>query len=197
MSDFASLTEQFADSLPVRWAHRRPGSILHDTVAVLDDLNDELVAALDQIQADGAIATASPEALRTEWAVLYGAGNEQLPADDGTLRDYVQQRAAEDGGEKSLINALLALLRHPENNGVPERDGLHFPADGAGLHFPADGSGLHFPPRARVQVLDSPETFTLTVQVVAGLVYDHAAFARAVQRHRPGHYNPPIIQEVP
>lgn len=74
--------------------------------------------------------------------------------------------------------------------------GLIFPADGSGVFFPGGGSGLMFPAVGLLNVIESPGTFTYTVQVKGYLAFDRPTFARIVNRLRLSHLYPPTIQEI-
>lgn len=222
---FGESIEDLRDALPQWWATAEAGSELALQLGVLAELIDELSAEAEGIYADMSMATARADALREEWALLYGAASEQLPPTAEALRAYLQARAGEDGTIRSLERALLALLATEVNNtGTP----LHFPSDGSGLHFPSDGSGigplyqysfaganalrfpddgsglqfpehagaLEFPTGGRVEIHDHPSDNTLEVDVRSFLAFDRAAFARAVERHRPADYLPPVIRET-
>lgn len=120
MDYFDPSLQDLQDTLPDWYAASDPASEMGLLLAALAALADELAAKGETIYADQSLSTATDAALRSEWAPLYGAGNEQLPLDTETLRAYLQARAAEDGTLGGLEEALLALLRRPENNvGTP------------------------------------------------------------------------------
>ncbi len=211
---FDDALEDLSAALPSWWAHQDPASELAKLLAALAPFSDAISAAIEGIFADQRLETARDEALRTEWAPLYGAGNEQLPTSTEMLRDYLQQRAAEDGSVQSLENALLALLRRPENDEdtSPVLDAV-FPADGSGLvlfqptierpylAFPADGRGVlldaTFPNGiGRLEVTEQFSDHRFVVTVRDFLVFDRPAFARAVDRHRMASQFPATITET-
>lgn len=191
---FESALTDFKASLPGFWAVEQGEAAI--VLTALAEALDGLAEATEGIYADMSLATARQDALLAEWAVLYGASSEQLPPTVDQLRGYLQERAGEDGTVESLEAALLALLADPANGVNPGPTGLRFPIDGSGLEFPADATGITFPSGGWLEVHDHPDDYTLTVLVLTSLTFDRAAFARAVERHRPAHYLPPTITEV-
>lgn len=221
---FTDALPRLLAALPDRWAHRTPTSELAILTGVVAGQLDAIAADIETVHADQALATATAEGLLEEWAVLYGAANEELPPTVEALRAYLQARAAEDGTIGSLEETLLALLRTAANDtgtelvfpgggggltfpadgsGLPlfqatkERAYLRFAADGSGLTFPAGGAGLIFPTDWRVQIIESFSDYRLIVKVRDFLVFSRPAFARAVERFRPAHHLPPTITESP
>lgn len=197
-NDYGSARDELDAALPRWWAQRRPGSILDQVLEVLTGLADDLGLSLDQIHSDQFMATASQDALRTEWGPLFGADSEDLDDNAGNLRAYLQELSSDDGSTDALIRALVRLLSTPTNlaTGDPSLLGLEFPADGSGLEFPADGSGLLFPADGWIAVIEHFASYTMTVQVKGSLVFDRDAFARAVERHRQAHTLPATIEEI-
>jgi hypothetical protein len=214
---------QLQDALPQWMAKDRAGSELALFLQMLAENVDALSSELEGVHADQALETSRDEALRTEWAPLYGISREDLPLDTEVLRAYLQARASEDGSVGSLEEALLALLRRPENDTgtelvfpaggagltfpadgsgltmfehTQERSYLRFPADGSGLVFPADGSGLVFPTSSRLEITEDFADSRLDVTVRNYLVFDRPAFARAVARFRQAHQVAPTITET-
>lgn len=196
LEHFTEAADDLRANLPARWAQEVPGSELSILCDVLGELLDELATAVESVHADQALSTAGAPALLTEWAYIYRADNEQLPPTVDALRAYLQARAAEDGTIDSLENTLLSLLVTADNPGFPGTVGLRFPADGSGLDFPADGSGLTFPSGGWLAIVDHPSDYFLEVRVLNTLIFDRAAFARAVARFTPAHYFPSTITET-
>lgn len=222
MEYFDSLRATLDDAFPQWWAHRDPASEAYKTLQALADLADELAVDVEQIHADMALSTAGDAALRSEWAVLYGAGNEQLPPDTEILRGYLQARAKDSGSREDLQDALIALTRNTDNDTgtvlafaddgtgvtfpatggltlhevVPDRASLAFPIGGGGIPFAADGSGVPFPARGRVEVIERPTDSRVDVNVREILTFDRGQFARAVARARMAHHLPGVIAEV-
>lgn len=213
---------EIAAGFPAHW--QTDSGELGLIITALGAEYDLLAAVVEQIHADQALSTATADGLAAEWAVLYGAQSEQLPPTVGALRSHLQALAADDGSLGALREALLALLRIPANDEgtqlvfPADGSGLIFPADGSGLTmfeateerpelvFPADGSEIAFPagndgtimfPQAgRVEFVERQSEPRLEVKVREVLVFDRAAFARAVQRARMAHHLPPIVTEV-
>lgn len=222
MQFFDSLRGPLDDAFPAFWANRNPASEVSKTLQALAGLGDDLAAAVEQIYADMALSTAGDAALRSEWAALYGAGTEQLPASTELLRGYLQARAKDDGSRTALEDMLIALTRNASNDSgvtltfapdgsgvtfpatggltlhedVPDRSALAFSATGTGVPLPADGSGAQFPPRGRVEVIESPTDSRVTVNVREILSFDRGQFARAVARARMAHFLPSVVVEV-
>lgn len=212
---FTDARGQLDDALPQWWANEDPSSELYKLLQALADMSDELAAEFEQIYADQALATASDAALREQWAVLYGAGNEQLPTDTETLRAYLQARASEDGSVASLENTLLTLLRNPQNDvDVPglildatfRSDGTgltlgsqFIPERGGYLVFPPDGTGIvldvAFPVGGRIEIVELPTDNRVDVNVRSVLAFDRDVFARAVARFRLAHNVASVITE--
>lgn len=220
--NFEPSLPDLVDALPSWWATQLPGSELAILLQVVGELMDDLAAAADTIAADMALTTATADGLQSEWALLWGLQNEQLPPTRDALQTYIKQRAGDDGSTNALLGILVGILSNPSNAAgtvltFPASGGLTFPADGSGLvlfetgvapisHlvFPGDGSGLTFPAsggitfpsQGWVEVIQSLSDYTLTVQVKNWLSFDRAAFGRAVQRARPSHFQKPTIVEV-
>lgn len=135
---FTDALDLLTESLPHWWALDDTTSEVAILAGVVAELMDELAAELETVHADQSLATATQAGLQAEWALIYGAGQEQLPPTIDALRAYLQARAAEDGSTDRLRDTLLALLDTAANEYGP----LEFPADGSGLAFPPDGSGL-------------------------------------------------------
>lgn len=228
MEFFDAALEDLQDNLPQWWAQHDPASELYKLLVALAPFSDELAEAAEGIFADQRLVTARDterdDALRTEWALLFGASNEQLPTETELLREYLRLRAEDDGSRLALEAMLLALLRNPENDAgttltfdaggagltfpadgsglamfelVPEGGFLTIPVDGSGVEIPADGSGVLIPDTARVEVIEDFADHTFTVNVREILFFDRALFARAVDRGRLASLLPPTIVEVP
>lgn len=218
---FEDAIGQLVENLPAWWATAGPGE-LRILLEALAELVDELSEQIEGIYADQALSTARDEALRSEWAPLYGVSREDLPLETENLRAYLQARAQEDGSVASLEGALLAILHNPSNDVgselvFPAAGGLTFPADGSGLtlferarealRFPADGTGLIFPEDGSgliftaatswLEISEATADDRLDVTVRDFLVFDRAAFARAVNRFRFAHMFAPTITETP
>lgn len=194
MDFYDQALEPLRETLPAWWDRDRSTSELTRLLTAFAELVDALAAAVEGIYADQALTTSRDEALRREWAVLYGAGSEQLPTNTETLRAYLTARAAEDGSIASLEETLLSLTRNPANTTV-ERGYLIFPAAGTGLLFPADGSAIFFPTAGRLEITEVFASYRLDVTVRTTLVFDRALFARAVARFRQAHMVASTITE--
>lgn len=197
MDVFSPAIDELVDSLPAWTARDVPTSELRILLEVLAQLVDDLSGQMEGIYADQSLSTARDEALRSEWARVYGVENEQLPTVTAYLRAYMQARAADDGSAAALERILLTLLQDPANDAIADTGGfLTFPADGSGLHWNADGSGLHFSAEGKVDIDEQPTDSRFVVNVKQSLVFDRAAFARAVDRGRPADTIPATIVEV-
>lgn len=217
MEFFSPTRETLDDSLPQWWKHRDPNSELYKLLQVLSEQVDDLGVLMESTYADTSLATAGDDALREEWALVYGVSNEQAPiVSTEQLRDYLQALAAFDGSRTSLENMLLALLRNPANDspGATVSTDTTFPADGSGLTlfqnptagelgylaFPVDGSGLGldttFPTSGRLEVIERFADQRVDVFVRSYLAFDRGAFARAVARARQSHLNASTITET-
>ncbi|HWT94968.1 MAG TPA: hypothetical protein VN238_18370 [Solirubrobacteraceae bacterium] len=180
--------ELIASALPHWWAHEDPKSELHAFIVMCALFLDELATAAEQIHADQSMQTAGLDALRSEWAVLFGADQEQqLTAD--ALRAYLNARAADDGTIASLEEALYAIAEHtPDQERPVPRSVLEFPDDGSGLQLPITS------PAAAINVVDNVNDHRIEVTVAQGVVFDAGVLERAVERHRPAHYLPGVVE---
>lgn len=183
-STFPPALELLVDALPTWWATDLPTSEISILLQAFGELADELAVAFEQIYLDQTLETASGSALQSQWAVIYGVSNEQLPPTVDALRGYLQARAADDGSTIALENTLLALLSNPAN-GTLSTGALTFAIDGSGLTLPADGSGLAFPAAPDLTIIEHLADHLLEVDVKTTLIFDRGAFDRAVNRARP------------
>ncbi len=149
MEFFEPTLPDLQDRLPSWWS-QDPVSELGLHLGVFAALTDELAARAEAVYRNTRLATASDEAVREEWAYVYGVQNEQLPSTVEQLRAFISARAAEDGSLPSLITTLLTLIATPINLVGTV---LLFDAGGAGLTFPVSGTGIgplfQNPPPAR------------------------------------------------
>lgn len=221
MDFFDGALQDLKDTLP-SWYAQAETSELHRWLSAIADALDELAAEVESIYADQTLETAEEPALRNEWAILYGAGAEQVLQTPEGLRSYLRARAADDGTLNAAIEVLLGFLSNQPNAGgtlltfpldgsglafAPEagplwegvngqRAYLVFPADGSGLTFPADGSGLAFPSEGWVEVFERASDEGLDVFVRDYLAFDRPAFQRAVKRLNSATGGPPTITET-
>jgi hypothetical protein len=101
---------------------------------------DQLSLAAEDIYADARLATATRDGLVTEWAFVYGLGNEIANLTDDQMRGYIESWIACDGSAQAIQNLLLAIVNlNPVNAGGPL---LTFPGGGGGLTFDAGGAGV-------------------------------------------------------
>ena len=215
MDFFADTRPELDDALPHWWKHRDPSSELWKVLEALGQLADELAEDMEGVYGDLSLASARDDALREEWAVIWGLGSEQAPGmTTEALRATLQALAAYDGSAQSLESVLIAFTHGGLNDAAPSTTlDATFPADGSGLplwqatpdrgylFFAADGSGLGldatFPTaNGRVEVIERFTDSRIDVNVRNFLIFDRNVFARLVDRLRPAHLNPSVITET-
>lgn len=199
--------ELLAEALPHWWRHDDDTSVLYHVLSFFAEELDKLAAIAEGIFADQSLETArfDPEAghtaLRDEWALLFGAEQEELPLTSATepvkaddLRAYLQKRARENGTVRSLEEALYAFVPT-----IPRVAALTFPEGGSGIPFKTpEGQDQTFPSPPILVVDDVPaRQISVIVADSVATTVDKPAFERAVNRHEPAHYRASTLEYLP